>query len=425
MSQKEKQEIRIFIGSSSKPEALETSLEVQKALIKVNDILNNYKITPILWTDVFDIGKSNLETLFTELENDNAAIFIYNGDDDLIKGDDVEKVKVTRANVIFEHGLFAGRLGKEKVFLLLTGGIKEEDEKIRIKQTPSINMMLNDYSGMTVFYYNSIQYKLSGLVIEFKKWITKSVIGRKRNDSFIGENKKNNYEITASIVQTHGDNDNRNNEFIEMYKNAQAGDSIKVLGSGVTSFLLGNYIEDLLGRGVNITVLLMHEKIIKNDGDCELEKRYKELLKKINRPKIRNNNLFSFDKSCPVSIKNVLIDKNHFEDYQKKQKNSVYLNNMHQAYENCKHFKLNFSDFFNYYYFYSFIPMSMTALQKKDKKGDGRLIVEFIIPFTRNRILLKVLEKEDEAIFKTFMKFYDSMEEQSKVNRKTSKEKSN
>ena len=178
-----------------------------------------------------------------------------------------------------------------------------------------------------------------------------------------------------------------------------------MLGLGVTSFLNGDDIDDLLEQGVNITVLLMHDKIIKNDGDCELEK----LIKKL--PPIKAS---LKDDSCPVTLRNVLIDKRHFGDYQHRQNNKVYLDKMRQAYRNCDKYKKAYKNLFNYSYFYSFIPMSMTSFQQKGKSETGRLIVEFIIPFTKNRILLKVLEKENKKIFNTFMSFYDNIEKQSK-----------
>lgn len=414
MPPKEKQEIRIFIGSSGAPEAMNIAYQVQDALYKVDELFEGFRIIPRLWCgddDIFKNGQFTFQSLIKELENDNAAIFIYNGDDDLIKKG--EQMKVTRANVIFEHGLFAGHLGKEKVFLLLTGGKPEDTENDRKKQTPDIDKILSDYSGVCNTYYSSVQYNKSGLVPRFQKWIDSVIVENERN-SFFDENKKNDYEITASIVKTHGDNDNRNSAFIEMYKNAQDGDSIKVLGSGVTSFLLGDYIGDLLERGVNVTVLLMHDKIIKSNEDCELENHYKGLIKSLNLPKT-GSNLFSLNKSCPVSIRNVLIDKKHFEDYQQRQ-NCLYIDKMHHAYEFCKKLRSANPSIFNYYYFNSFIPMSMTAFQNKGEKENGKLIVEFIIPFTKNRILLQVSEKDNKAIFDRFMDFYDIMEEKAKKN---------
>ena len=225
--------------------------------------------------------------------------------------------------------------------------------------------------------------------------------------------KKNNiidndeFRIAASIVESHGRNDDRDSEFKKLYKEAQGGDSIKILGLGVTSFLNGDDIDELLQKGVNITVLLMHDKIIK-DGDCSIQK------KMVSKESSQDDN-----DVCPVSIRNVLIDKNHFSDYQSRKRSDTYISKMHQAYKNCSNYKEEYPNIFNYCCFNSFVPMSLTSFQKNEESGEGRLIVEFIIPFTKNRILLKVFENENKRIYDTFMNFYNIMETESKKSQDT------
>lgn len=400
MQEVKKQEIRIFIGSSGNENAKLIAQDVERALKAVNKQINNYKISPRLWCSdgIYKNGEFTLQSLVNELENDDAGVFIYYGDDCLMNNN---KSIITKANVIFEHGLFVGRLGKEKTFVLLCGGKKEDCMDIRKEQTPVLKDILSDYDGVIVSDYATFNYDTNNLINKLKEWLEDSVVCKKI---------QNHYIISASIVESHSPNDNRNSEFQKLYQEAKEGDTIKVLGLGVTSFLNGEIIDDLLEKQVNVTILLMDEKIIKNENDCEFEK----LIKKLS-----SMDLNETDKSCPVTIRNVLIDKNHFSDYQHRCKNTVYLDKMRQAYDNCKRYKLAYPKLFKFFYFNSFIPMSITAFQKKGENKSGKLIVEFIIPFTNNRILLKVLEEKNKTIYDTFMSFYDTLEERSRKSEKT------
>lgn len=392
MTQTGLRRIRIFIGSSGKDEAKAIVRDVQDALGEIK--IKNCEIQDTAWCYdyVFKPGEYTLESLFREVSLSDAAIFIYNGDDELVK--DGRKINVPRANVIFEHGLFLGRLGKERTFVLLTGGKQDNSLEERKAQTPILSNVLSDYNGISWYNYAKARYRSSGLINELTKWLSNSVLNRTEKGD----------EVTASIVESNTPNDHRDKEFLELYQTANGGDQIRVLGLGVTSFLNGTNIDDLLERGVKITILLMDDKIIKYDNTCEIEKFFKQL------PDIKTDH----NNSCPVTINNILIDKNHFSDYQRRSRSSMYLQKMQQAYSNCVKYRERFPKLFSFYYFHSFFPMSMTALQKKGQPGSGKAIVEFIIPFTKNRILLKVDEHDDKRIFDTFMSFYSSIEKESK-----------
>lgn len=105
---------RIFIGSSS--EGLEVAKEV-KAFFE-----NDYEA--YLWTDdIFKYNENFLETLMKEANLFDFGLLIFTKDDYIRSR--LQGFDSPRDNVIFEHGLFLGRLGKNNAFI-----IKDEDVKL-------------------------------------------------------------------------------------------------------------------------------------------------------------------------------------------------------------------------------------------------------------------------------------------------------
>lgn len=113
---------QVFIGSSS--ESIEIASKFADFLRAEADVR--------VWTDVFDLGDVTIETLFRQLDISDYAILIATGDDK-IRSRGKEK-NAPRDNVIFEAGLFMGKLGRKRTFVVC-------DEKLKL---PS------DLSGVTV-----------------------------------------------------------------------------------------------------------------------------------------------------------------------------------------------------------------------------------------------------------------------------------
>lgn len=105
---------RIFIGSSS--EGLEVAKEV-KAFFE-----NDYEA--YLWTDdIFKFNENFLETLMKEANLFDFGLLVFTKDD--YTKSRLQGFDSPRDNVIFEYGLFLGRLGKNNAFI-----IKDEDVKL-------------------------------------------------------------------------------------------------------------------------------------------------------------------------------------------------------------------------------------------------------------------------------------------------------
>lgn len=123
-----REKIRVFIISSA--EALPIARIVQNAF--ENDFL------PVVWTDgVFKIASYTLQDLEDEVDNSDFAIAIAHADDlTESRGKDWPS---PRDNVIFELGLFMGRLGKKRAILM-----EPRDEKVKL---PS------DLTGITTVPY--------------------------------------------------------------------------------------------------------------------------------------------------------------------------------------------------------------------------------------------------------------------------------
>lgn len=114
---------KVFIGSSS--EALGVAKAIELHLSSSCDIY--------LWTAGFDLSRSVLEDLERKADNCEYAVLVLAPDDMILKRG--EKIAITRDNVIFELGLFVGKLGRLRTFVACD---------------PSKVKLPSDWSGITV-----------------------------------------------------------------------------------------------------------------------------------------------------------------------------------------------------------------------------------------------------------------------------------
>jgi hypothetical protein len=105
---------KIFIGSSV--ESLEIAHNIQELL--------EHEANPTVWTQgIFELSNTALEDLINALDSFDYAIFIFKPEDISTIRD--KNYNTVRDNVIFELGLFIGKLGKNKVFFVAPKNTKD------------------------------------------------------------------------------------------------------------------------------------------------------------------------------------------------------------------------------------------------------------------------------------------------------------
>jgi tetratricopeptide (TPR) repeat protein len=107
---------KIFIGSSV--EGLSVAYAIQQ------NLTNDAEAT--VWDQgVFELSLTNIESLTDVLRKVDFGVFVFSPDD--ITNMRGQKKSSVRDNVIFEFGLFVGKLGRQRVFFIIPEG---EDVKI-------------------------------------------------------------------------------------------------------------------------------------------------------------------------------------------------------------------------------------------------------------------------------------------------------
>ena len=122
---------KIFIGSST--EGLDVANAVQQNLDHFAEVT--------IWTQgVFQLSTPIITTLVKSLDNFDFAIFVFSPDDITnMRGNSVSTV---RDNVIYETGLFSGKLGIERVFF-----IKPRNNSALHLPTDLLGMIAGEYDA--------------------------------------------------------------------------------------------------------------------------------------------------------------------------------------------------------------------------------------------------------------------------------------
>lgn len=104
---------RVFIGSSSKGKKI---AQVAGKLLESKDSKDDKKIDVVVWDKLFKIGETYIERLSKALEEFDFAVLVITGED-FVMSEDGKYLKA-RENVLFELGLFMGRLGRHRAIML-------------------------------------------------------------------------------------------------------------------------------------------------------------------------------------------------------------------------------------------------------------------------------------------------------------------
>lgn len=104
---------RVFIGSSLKGKNI---AQVAAELIEYNVNEEKKDIKVVVWDKVFKVGETYIERLSKALEEFDFAVLVITGEEFVMSGD--AKQLKPRDNVLFELGLFMGRLGRHRAIML-------------------------------------------------------------------------------------------------------------------------------------------------------------------------------------------------------------------------------------------------------------------------------------------------------------------
>lgn len=103
---------RLFIGSSL--EGKEVADAIGEQLEHDADVL--------VWPDAFQLGETVTSSLFEQLDRSDFAVLVMTPDD-LNKSRNIES-RSPRDNVVFEFGLFIGRIGLNRCYGIHPSGVK-------------------------------------------------------------------------------------------------------------------------------------------------------------------------------------------------------------------------------------------------------------------------------------------------------------
>lgn len=122
---------RIFVGSSTE------GWEIANA---IQENLEHHGFQVTVWDqDIFRLSENTLESLLKALDRFDFGVFVFSPDDvSYMKG---QQERVVRDNVVFELGLFMGRLGKNRNFIIMPRGIRDFH-------------LPTDFAGLTVAKYD-------------------------------------------------------------------------------------------------------------------------------------------------------------------------------------------------------------------------------------------------------------------------------
>lgn len=255
---------KLFIGSST--EGLNVAYAIQENL--------KFAAEGTVWTQrVFNLSESSLESLITILDNSDFGIFVFTPDDYIkIRG---KKDLTVRDNVLFELGLFIGRLGRNRCYIVVP------DNKDFHLPTDLIGLTPGKYEATRTD--NNLEAATGSVSNKIRENIVKLGCISKSNDE----------SETKSHIESETENKNSFEDwFDKLYIKKDYDDAIKALNKTIK-------IEKDEDTKVHLKGQICYAKFQKNTTEGKVE--FEKLIKNS-----KNNNL------SYLSYANILIWNNSF-----------------------------------------------------------------------------------------------------------------
>lgn len=230
-----------------------------------------------------------------------------------------------------------------------------------------------------------------------------------------------NGKIEAFIVSQ--DARSRDDKFNQINQNVKS--TYWVLGVSLTSVVeRETTLKAMAKKNVKIQICMMNPEIAVNDlcqksveeNRCILA----ELIEDIKKESLDKGSIkgrLSCKKECEDLLKlhNVLIDVGHFNSYYDTA--TDYREKIAKSYKDLHSIQASITTdcgvgIFSLAASNAFIPMSMTVADAET--SDGRMIVEFHLPFTHYKVLFEIVKNENEKLFEVFVDFYKKIWERAK-----------
>ena len=222
-------------------------------------------------------------------------------------------------------------------------------------------------------------------------------------------------KIIAKLVRQ--DDVTRKKMFTDI--NALVENSYQVYGMGLTSISnQESMITSFIDKGVDVELCMMNPDMFRVDvcetsikeNECGLAKIIKDKLEESEDSIAEYITLIGCRYEHDILAENkILIHPASMQEYLSSM--TDYYSNLAQSHTNICKIKEGLkeshpsqSEKFKFKEIKSFVPISMTIVDAK--KDDGELLVEHLLPFTKERLLLHIKKKDNGKVFASYVDTY-------------------
>jgi hypothetical protein len=218
MSESAKRRPNIFVASST--EALPVARAVKQNFDREADV--------DIWSEnIFKANRSYLDTLLNRASYYDFGIAVFTPDDEAVIRE--RPVRVTRDNVIFEFGLFLGRIGPNRTFLIVQEGVE----------------MFSDWNGIAIVEFRPRENLVAAVG---------AACDRIREEMVVTE-KLPNFTMLPSTSLAIG---YYNNFLKKVFESFEYTDKFKIVERDDKGNIIGETEHDIKNRYPTIHVMLPH-----------------------------------------------------------------------------------------------------------------------------------------------------------------------